>query len=145
MIILLDSGPLGRLANPRATGESAQCLTWLETMITAEVRVMVPEICDYEIRRELLRINSAKSVAILDELRIRLGLVALNRSTMLRAADLWAQTRKIGLPTAHDKALDVDVILAAQALEVNGIIATENAAHLNRFVKAEHWRDISGI
>jgi len=142
MIILLDSGPLGRLTNPRATREGDQCLAWLETMVTSEARVMVPEICDYELRRELLRIASIKSVAILDELRATLGLVALNRSTMLRAAQLWAEIRKLGLPTADEKALDVDVILAAQALEVNGIVATENISHLSRLVDAKHWRDI---
>jgi len=143
MIVLLDSGPLGRLSNPKATGESAACLTWLEVMIAAGVRVMVPEICDYEVRRELLRIDSIKSIDRLDELRTDLGLVALNRSTMLRAAKLWSDVRKIGLPTAHEKELDVDVILAAQALEVSGMVATENVGHLARFVQAKHWRDIT--
>jgi hypothetical protein len=34
------------------------------------------------------------------------------------------------------------VILAAQALEVNGIVATDNVNHLARFVTARTWRDI---
>lgn len=61
---------------------------------------------------------------------------------MLRAADLWAQARRNGLPTADPKALDCDVILAAQALAVNGMVATENVGHLSRFVNAKSWREI---
>jgi len=46
------------------------------------------------------------------------------------------------------KALDGDVILAAQAamLENNGytvVIATTNVRHLARFTTAREWRDIS--
>ena len=61
---------------------------------------------------------------------------------MLKAAELWADIRKRGMPTADPKALDCDVILAAQALAVNGIVATENVGHLSRLVKAGSWRDI---
>ena len=61
---------------------------------------------------------------------------------MLKAAELWAQARNSGLPTADPKALDCDVILAAQALEKDGIVATENVGHLSRFVDARDWRDL---
>jgi hypothetical protein len=55
---------------------------------------------------------------------------------MLLAAELWAQSRKAGKPTADPKALDGDVILAAQAklLESGGnpvVIATTNVGHLS--------------
>ncbi|MGH9765318.1 MAG: hypothetical protein ACREDR_29885, partial [Blastocatellia bacterium] len=78
----------------------------------------------------------------LDDLRSQIGLLPLNSGIILRAAELWAEIRNLGLPTAHDKALDGDVILAAQALEVNGVVATGNAGHLSRFVDARHWRNI---
>ena len=61
---------------------------------------------------------------------------------MLKAAELWAEARRSGMPTADPKELDCDVILAAQALGIDGIVATENIGHLSRFVAAKHWYDI---
>ena len=66
---------------------------------------------------------------------------------MLLAASLWAKARQSGLPTADPKKLDVDVILAAQALTLNApassvVIATENVGHLSRFVAADLWSNI---
>ncbi|MCL1463350.1 hypothetical protein [Argonema galeatum] len=65
---------------------------------------------------------------------------------MLKAAEFWATARRTGMPTADPKALDGDVILAAQAtvIAVNDavIVATTNVGHLSRFVDAREWRDI---
>lgn len=47
------------------------------------------------------------------------------------------------MPTADDKELDGDVILAAQAEQADALVATENVGHLSRFVDAQAWRDIS--
>jgi len=68
--------------------------------------------------------------------------VELSTPIMLKAAELWAQARRSGMPTADPKALDCDVILAAQTVAVQGIVATENVGHLSRFVEARHWREI---
>ena len=61
------------------------------------------------------------------------------------AAELWAQSRRTGRPTADATALDIDVLLAAQALRIGGapVIATTNQKHLSQFVSAFHWTDIS--
>ena len=61
---------------------------------------------------------------------------------MLRAAELWADARRRGKPTADPKELDADVILAAQAIEAGAIVATENVGHLSRYVTARHWSAI---
>ncbi len=61
---------------------------------------------------------------------------------MLMAAGFWAEARRLGRPTADSKALDGDVILAAQAAQANAVIATENVGHLSLFVEAARWRDI---
>ena len=64
---------------------------------------------------------------------------------MRMAAELWAQARSAGRPTAPDPALDADVILAAQARSLTTaiVVATGNPAHLSRFVPAELWASIT--
>ena len=63
---------------------------------------------------------------------------------MRHAAELWAQARQAGKPTAPKEALDADVILAAQAFSLNTpvIVAAENPNHLTRFVAADSWTNI---
>lgn len=56
------------------------------------------------------------------------------------AAQLWAEARLSGLPTASSSSLDGDVILAAQAKELNGIVLTTNQKHLSRFVPVADWQ-----
>ncbi len=102
MVILLDAGPLGLITNPRASQETRECNQWLESLALKEIEVKIPEIADFEVRRELLR---------------------------------------------ADKALDGDVILAAQAILIQDeghevIIATTNVGHLSRLAQAKTWRDI---
>jgi hypothetical protein len=113
MIVLLDAGPLGLVTNPRATPENQQCKQWLTTLLASGVRVWVPEIADYEVRRELLRAGRVQGVSRLDQLKLTTGYVPLSTPAMLQAAVFWAQARRLGQPTASDAALDADVILAA--------------------------------
>lgn len=93
-------------------------------------------------RRELLRANKALGLNRLDFLKAAVPYLPLTTPIMLKAAELWAEVRRRGLPTSDPKALDCDVILAAQALEVDGIVATENVGHLSRLVRAKNWREI---
>ena len=55
---------------------------------------------------------------------------------------LWAETRHSGRPTAGKDALDGDVILAAQALEVGGVVVTENVQHFSSIVSACQWHEV---
>lgn len=141
-IILLDASPLGRISNPSATPVNLECYEWLENLIMSGYRVIVPEITDYEIRRELLRAGKTHGLARLDLLKNTLDYLPLTTGVMLKAAELWAKARNQGKPTADPKALDCDVILAAQTLMENGIVATENVGHLALFVEAKDWREI---
>jgi predicted nucleic acid-binding protein len=59
------------------------------------------------------------------------------------AAELWAQARSRGTPTADPKGIDADVILTAQALSVGATVATENVGHLAQFVEARPWQEIT--
>lgn len=140
--VLLDSGPLGMISNPNATGVNRECYEWMEALLVRGFEVRVPEIADYEVRRELLRANKSEGIARLDLLKNTIGYLRITTLVMLEAAELWAQARRAGMPTADPKALDCDVILAAQALDMDGIVATDNVGHLSRFVIAKPWRDI---
>ncbi len=141
-IVLLDASPLGMISNPSATPANLECYNWMESLVMSGCRVIVPEIADYEVRRELLRAGKTRGLARLDLLKNTLDYLPLTTAVMLKAAELWAQARNQGTPTADAKALDCDVILAAQALAENGIVATENVGHLSLFVEAKDWRDI---
>jgi len=138
--VMLDSGPLGKIAHPHPNPEIT---AWLTQLLDANVAIIIPEITDYEVRRNLLLSNLTKSVARLDQLKQILIYTPITTTIMLRAAELWAEARKRGKPTADIKELDGDVILAAQALQVDAIVATENVGHLSLFVEAKHWRDIT--
>jgi len=111
------------------------------------VRVCIPEICDYELRREYYLNNNKKSLQKLDELKDTVQYIPITTDIMLNAAQLWAQARKEGHITADKKALDGDVILAAQARASlkntdELIVATTNIGHLAFFVTAKLWEDI---
>jgi predicted nucleic acid-binding protein len=111
--------------------------------------IITAAICDYEVRRELIRSGRTISVAHLDALLLRLDVMPINNGTMLRAAQLWADARNRGMPTADRFALDADVILAAQAqllaeeTAVPVVVATTNARHLTQFVDARGWQQIT--
>ena len=147
MVILLDATPLGLVTNPRMSAEAAQCSQWLTAHLAHGVRVVIPEIADYEVRRELLRAGKTRGLARLDQLQTALEYVPLTTVAMRQAAVFWAQARQQGQPTAPAAALDGDAILAAQAVTLDAggdtvIIATANITHLARFTHAQRWQDI---
>jgi hypothetical protein len=110
--------------------------------------MILPEIADYEVRRELLRANKFAGIRRLNECKSSwLEYLPITTPVILKAAELWATSRQAGMPTADPKELDGDVILAAQALLLRGggeevVIATTNVGHLSRFVDAREWPDI---
>jgi len=141
--LVLDTGPLGRIAHPSADPANSEILRWLVAWLRRGAEVFVPEIADYELRRELLRAGLQASVERLDQLKRELHYLPLTTPVMLQAAAFWAEARKNHQPAAPRDALDGDMILAAQATSVGATIATENVEHLARFADARHWREIT--
>ena len=146
-LILLDSGPLGMATNPKAKGIPLECQQWLRSLLKRGEQVAIPEIADYEVRRELMRARLSQSLERLDNLKHILRYIPIQTDTMLLAASLWSEARQTGQPTADPKALDGNVILSAQARLLTNeitevIVATTNVAHLSRFVSAVDWRSI---
>lgn len=169
-LIFLDSGVLGLAANPKAkaAAEAARCRAWIASQLTAGAGVLIPEIADYEVRRELIlnalpKTRSAilrrlatlptrptPSLRRLDAMREDLGFVPLTTAAMLRAAEFWALVRRTGAAGAGPRDLDADCILAGQAATAGNVgdrltIATTNVRHFRRFpgIDAREWPAIS--
>jgi toxin FitB len=143
-VVLLDASPLGLLSHPKKHREIQD---WLQRLLQSGLIVRIPEIADYEIRRELLRANKTMGIQRLDLLKTMLGYMPITTEAMLKASEFWAQARQQGQPTAHDQALDADVILAAQAAVIaeagyDVVVATSNVKHISRFVSAQLWQEI---
>ncbi|NEQ18330.1 MAG: type II toxin-antitoxin system VapC family toxin, partial [Moorea sp. SIO3E2] len=117
-VIVLDSAPVGLITNPKGAALSLQCQEWFYNIFDRGYDVVLPEIIDYEIRRELLRANKVSGIKKLNRLKAEIIYIPITTEVMLKAAELWAEVRKKGKPTADPKALDGDVILAAQAILV---------------------------
>jgi predicted nucleic acid-binding protein len=149
MNLVLDSGVLGQLCHPHGV-RNRPVVEWLVRLLRqtdATIRVFIPEIADYELRRKLLHLihkgqASLRSIERLDDLERLLDYLPLDTEVIHQAASLWAEARRQGSPTAGNDALDGDVILAAQALSVEGIVVTSNRKHLSQFVSTKEWCDV---
>jgi hypothetical protein len=125
--LFLDTNILGQLCHP--TAEQFKDLKhWafaiLQQSGSQAYQLCLPEIVDYELRRKLLHMalqqgrSESNSLARLNNYLRILKYIPLQTSTMNLAAQLWAEARLNGLPTASSNAMDGDVILAAQAAAV---------------------------
>jgi predicted nucleic acid-binding protein len=146
-LILLDTGPLGMVTNPKANPDCQACKQWLSHLEAQGDRVALPEIADYELRRELIRAGKLRGIQQLNQLKTTILYFPITTEIILKAAELWAQARNQGYPTASPDAIDGDVILAAQAMILRSqgydtIIATTNVGHLSRFTIAKTWQEI---
>jgi predicted nucleic acid-binding protein len=142
--VLLNSGPVGLLTHPHNPPPVVACRQWVARLQAAGWRVILPEITDYEIRRELLLRGSTVGINHLDWLAGQLEYLPLTTAAMRQAAEFWAAARKAGAPTAGPHELDGDAILAAQAVtlgEPQFVVATSNVGHLARFVPADLWQN----
>ena len=150
MKLLLDSNILAPLCYP-ARKEHQLLVRWFEDVLESrrrQVTIYVPAITDYEVRRGLLHValksgrTVTRSLKRLDLLVRQLEYLSLNQAVLNGAAQLWAQARHAGQPTAGPESLDGDVILASHAKQVSGVVVTENVRHLSRFADAFHWREV---
>jgi predicted nucleic acid-binding protein len=152
LFILLDTGILGLVSNPKSSEQSTACSLWLQKQILFGNVAVIPEIADYELRRELLRADKTKGIASLNKLVELFLYLPISTSAMRKAAALWAKARQQGQPTAGNNTIDGDIILAAQAITMadshlvsqgsDFVIATTNVGHLSRFVAAKLWQQI---
>lgn len=147
-LIILDSTPLWTITHPGGGKETRECNLWAHELLQRGAALGVPAIIAYEARRDVLRRQASKQLANIDGLIATNIYLPLTDRALRRAAELWADVRRRGRPTAHPEALDVDVILGAQAEEQVGlgrevVVATSNVGHLSLFCDARPWREIA--
>ena len=144
-LAFLDTGTLGRISNPRAIPVNLRCRQWARSLVAAGYRVVVPEIADYEVRRELLRVGATAGLARPGEGRLP-----------LRGADdrRRAPSGRIVDRDPAEGAADGVAGLAGRGRDPGGagvdggragdtvIVATDNVGHLGRFVDARVWDQI---
>ncbi len=136
---MLDAGPLANLVHPRIDRSFAD---WFERVVAAGLKIVISEIADYEVRRKLLHKEFRQSLVRLDTLAASFSYLAIDTRTLRRAAELWADARRRGRPTAPPEALDGDVIVAAQAEAIGAIVVSDNFDHLGQFVPTQRWTEI---
>lgn len=130
--IVLDATPLGLLTQKKGVPEAEACRTWYQTLINFGCLLFVPEIADYELRREFLRQGNSGAVS---------------RLQIFNAA---TPDRYLPLTTAPPEALDADALIAAQASLLNPaasglaatVVATANVGHLSAPTNAVLWSNI---
>ena len=150
MNVFLDTGPTGGITNPKpGTPPIQQIKAWARQMEAAGHQLIVPAVVDYELRREHLLRGATASIAALDTFIAGMPgrYLPVTDDALKLAAQLWANVRQVGLPTADLKDLDCDVLLAAQVLDLNlaagsFIVVTGNVRHLSRLVACDIWQNI---
>lgn len=149
MIVFLDSGVLHTLISNSKVKEVTDCQDWFYYLLSRSALIVTSAICNYEVKRELVRRNNFKEINNLAQLKNFIDFLPVDEESLELAAELWAEARNKGLPTADNLSLDADVIICAQyKLLANTypgryvVIATTNVNHLSRFTEAKEWQDI---
>jgi hypothetical protein len=148
-VVLLDACTLGMVSNPNDSADNLRCQGWAMDLHRKGTVVCIPEIADYETRRELIRSNKSVGLAELDRVIAIYRYIPLCTKAMRLAAQFWSDARMIFRAAAtNDQRLDADMIVCAQAkvieMDEGGevIVATSNVRHLVTFVSAREWYEI---
>jgi predicted nucleic acid-binding protein len=153
MIVFLDSVTLGILSSPGERSEIEECQDWLYGLLARSAYVVSSYLCDYEVRRSLILTsitkNKPQDINKLDSLHQMVDFLPVSQDVLKKAAQLWAETRRKGKPTADIKNIDVDIIIGAtcQLLQAEYpgqflVVATTNVKHISQFVEAKVWQEI---
>ena len=153
MIVLIDSGVLGKICNPNPSDEVNAIKEWMYSLLAKGVVLVTSQICDYEVRRSLtlntLKGFSSEGIDNLNLLAEIIDFLPVTEAVLKQAAQIWAEARNKDIPTADEKSLDADVIICSQwqllTKEYPGryvVIATTNVKHLSRFAQAKQWQQI---
>ena len=150
--VVLDTSPLGLLTQRSGHPGGDTCKLWAADLDQVGCLFFVPEIADYELRREFVRLGNMAALGRLDVFNASVTgqYLPLTTPAVRLAADLWARVRNQGKTTAPPEALDGDALIAAQANLLNPavfglsavVVATANVGHLSALTNTVLWSDI---
>lgn len=160
--VFLDTNVPGLVTQRKGRNPNADAaIAWQDKLQDDHgILAFVPEIADYESRREFLRSGNADAISRLDAYAnlVPGRYLPLNTPAVREAAVLRAQTRNAGTPTANRDALDGDALIAAQVFDwcatnrvalTSVAVATGNVSDMTRFadannaaLQAARWQDI---
>lgn len=148
--VLLDSSLLSIISNPSYKEENRQCQQWVKGLVQNDIAVVIPAVTDYELRRTLLQGHKEEGLKNLDRIgSMGLMYVEMTEKMWRKGSELWAWARNSGQSTAHAERIDIDCLLASQAIvlaESTGeytVVATKNIKHIQRYTPAMKWEDIT--
>jgi len=153
MLVFLDTNILGSLSNPNASPKAVQCQIWFERLLARGGYFVSSELCFYEAKRSLVlgvkRGVNSQGLEKLIALRDLVDFIPVTPSVADLVAEIWAEARLQGIPTADAENLDIDMFIAAHwrllQEEFPGryvVVSTTNIKHLSRFTEAKEWREI---
>ena len=129
--------------------EIYQCTKWFYSLLSKGVYIIASDICDYELRRELIRIKS-KSIQELYQLRDLIEFQKVTFALLEKATEIWAETRAMSQSNKIKEKIDVDCILAAKWCLLKEqypgrqvIIATKNIKDFQLVTDCDIWQNIS--
>lgn len=144
---LLDTNIVSKLLLPKHPENQNISMWFVGFLSTQKIKIYLPEIVSYETRRGLhvkkIKEPTFKGLERFESFSKYLNFLPINSNVFRIAEELWAKARCQGCPTADDKSLDADVLLAAQAIEIEACVITENVKHLEKYVATSHWENIS--
>jgi predicted nucleic acid-binding protein len=150
MRLLLDTNILSKVCHPKSHQDVRE---WLASWFSYgrrghHVEILISPITEYEMRRsiELAALREPalrKSLQRADDMCATMTYVPLEHRHFLEASRDWARARADGRPTASERDVDWDILIARQAIGANAIVVTENTRHLLQYgADARPWNEI---
>lgn len=129
--------------NPRGTGAFPD---WYRSLTATDVVVVVPEVADYEVRRELILARLELSLARLAAVRAAARFEPITSEIMLAAARIWAEAKSHRAAHGGEGATGWrrhPPRHRSNARKGRAVmIATTNVRYLAQFADARLWSEI---
>lgn len=99
MIVILDSGVLHTLISDSKVKEVTDCQNWFYYLLSRSALVVTSAICNYEVKRELIRRKNTKELNNLNQLQSLIDSLSVDEATLDLASAHNSAARSRGLPT----------------------------------------------